>query len=149
MNEAATAHDITVTRVLDAPREAVWRAWTEPGQLARWWGPRGWSTQASQVTVDLRPGGTMRVTSVSAEDGAEMTTQGTFTEVREPERLAFEEASEDAWHDGAESVVTFTDLGDGRTEMTLRSTVHTTDEMRVNAEAGLRSAIDRLGELLA
>ena len=63
MNEAATAHDITVTRVLDAPREAVWRAWTEPGQLARWWGPRGWSTQASQVTVDLRPGGTMRMLS--------------------------------------------------------------------------------------
>ena len=149
MNEAATAHEISVTRVLDAPREAVWKAWTEPGQLARWWGPRGWSTPVSQVTIDVRPGGTMRVTSVSDEDGAEMTTEGVFTAVDEPERLAFEEASEDAWHDGAESVVTFTDLGDGRTEMTLRSTIRTSDEMAVRAEAGLRSAIDRLGELLA
>jgi uncharacterized protein YndB with AHSA1/START domain len=149
MTEAITAQEITVTRVFDAPREAVWKAWTEPAQLARWWGPRGWSTAASNVTIDLRTGGTMRVTSVSDEGGAEMTTEGVFREVVEPERLAFDEPSEDAWHEGAESVVTFTDLGDGRTEMVLRSTIHTTDEMRVHAEAGLTSAIDRLGELLA
>jgi uncharacterized protein YndB with AHSA1/START domain len=72
-----------------------------------------------------------------------------FTEVAEPERLAFDEASEDAWHDGARSVVTFTDLGDGRTEMVLRSTIHTTEEMLIHAEAGLTSAIDRLAEVLA
>jgi uncharacterized protein YndB with AHSA1/START domain len=149
MTEATTAQEITVTRIFDAPRDAVWKAWTEPAQLARWWGPRGWSTPASGVAIDLRPGGTMRVTSVADADGARMTTEGVFTEVAEPERLAFDEASEDAWHDGATSVVTFSDLGDGRTEMVLRSTIHTTDEMRAHAEAGLTSAIDRLGEVLA
>jgi hypothetical protein len=46
------------------------------------------------------------------------------------------------------SVVTFTDLGDGRTEMVLHSTIHTTDEMRVHAEAGLTSSLDRLAKHL-
>lgn len=148
MSDAATAREITVTRVFDAPRDAVWKAWTEPAQLAHWWGPRGWTTPESGVSVDLRVGGTMRVTSFSDEHGGEMTTVGTFTEVVEPERLSFDEASEDSWHEGADSTVTFTDLGDGRTEMTLRSTIHTTDEMATRAEAGLRGALDRLEELL-
>ena len=148
MTQAVTAHEITVTRVFDAPREAVWDAWTQPDQLAAWWGPRDWSTAPEDVTLDLRPGGTMRVTSVS-DEGAEMTTAGTLTEVVRPERLAFEEPPEDAWHEGASSVVTFTDLGDGRTEMVLRSTIRTTDEMIVHAEAGMREGVERLAELLS
>jgi uncharacterized protein YndB with AHSA1/START domain len=149
MTEATTAQEITVTRIFDAPRDAVWKAWTEPAQLAHWWGAPGWATPESGISVDLRVGGTMRLTSRSDEHGGEMTTVGTFTEVVEPERLSFEEASEDSWHEGADSTVTFADLGDGRTEMTLRSTVHMTDELAAQAEAGLRGAIDRLAELLA
>jgi uncharacterized protein YndB with AHSA1/START domain len=148
MTEAITAHEIVVRREFDAPREAVWDAWTQPDQLAAWWGPRNWSTPPENVSLDLRPGGTMRVTSVS-EEGAEMTTAGTFTEVVRPERLAFEEPPEDAWHEGASSVVTFTDLGGSRTEMVLHSTIRTTDEMVVHAEAGLREGIERLAELLS
>ena len=120
MSEAATARKITVTRVFDSPRDAVWKAWTEPAQLAHWWGAPGWTTPESGISLDLRVGGTMRLTSRSDEHGGEMTTVGTFT-----------------------------DLGDGRTEMTLRSTIHMTDELATQAEAGLRGAIDRLAELLA
>ncbi len=149
MSEPTTAREITVIRVFDAPRDAVWKAWTEPAQLARWWGAPGWTTPESGISLDLRVGGTMRVTSLSDEHGDEMTTIGTFTEIVEPERLSFEEASEDSWHDGADSTATFTDLGDGRTEMTLRSTVHTTDEQAMQAAAGMRGALDRLAELLA
>ena len=148
MTEAATAHEITVRRVYDAPREAVWDAWTQPEQLAAWWGPRDWSTSPENVSLDIRPGGTMRVRTVS-DEGAEMTTDGTLTEVVRPERLAFEEPADDAWHEGASSVVTFTDLGDGRTEMVLRSTLRTTDEMIVHAEAGMREGVERLSELLS
>jgi len=149
MTEAVTAHEITVRRVLDAPRDAVWKAWTQPAEIAAWWGPHGWSTPPGNVSIDLRPGGAMRITSVSDEDGAEMTTIGTFTDVVMSERLAFEEPAEDAWHDGASSTVTFTDLGDGRTEMVLRSTIHTTDGMIVHAEAGMNASADRLAELLS
>jgi uncharacterized protein YndB with AHSA1/START domain len=148
MTEAATAQEITITRVFDAPRELVWKAWTEPDQLARWWGPPGWSTPPSGVTMDVRPGGAFRVASVSDEDGTEMPVVGVYREVVEPERLVFEEPAEDAWHDGAVSVMTLTDLGDGRTEMALHATIQTTDEMRGHAEAGMRGSFDRLAEHL-
>jgi uncharacterized protein YndB with AHSA1/START domain len=149
MAEAVTAQEITITRVLDAPRELVWKAWTEPDQLARWWGPPGWSTPRETITAELRPGGTFRVTSVSDEDGTEMTVVGVYREVVEPERLVLEEPAEDSWHEGAVSVATFTDVGDGRTEMVVRATIHTTDEMRAQAEAGMAATFDRLAEHLA
>ena len=148
MADAVRAQEITITRVYDAPRELVWKAWTEPEQLARWWGARGWSTPPSNITMDLRPGGTFRVTSVSDEDGTEMSSYGVYREVVEPERLVFDEPAEGSWHEGAVSVATFTDLGDGRTEMIVHTTVHTTDDMRGVAEAGMKGSFDRLAEAL-
>lgn len=149
MTVAITAHEITVTRVFDAPRRLVWDAWTQPRELAAWWGARGWTTPPENIAVDLRPGGVMRLTSISDHDGSEMTTYGIIREVVEPERLVFVEPAEESWHEGAEAVVTFTDLGDGRTEMVFRSTIHTTDEMRARAEAGFTTALDRLAEALS
>ena len=148
MAEAVTAHQITSTRVVDAPRERVWKAWTEPDQLARWWGKRGWSVRPSTVTMDVRPGGSFRLTSVNDEGGSEMPQEGVYREVVEPERLVLEEPAEGAWHEGSVSVVTFTDLGDGRTEMALQATIYTTEEMRGQAEAGMESTLDRLAEHL-
>ena len=144
----ATAQEITITRVFDAPRELVWRSWTEPDQLAQWWGPSGWSTPVSAVTMDVRPGGEFRLVSTN-EDGAEMPVQGTYTEVVAPERLVLEEAAEGAWHDGAVSELVLIDLGGNRTEMRFRATIHTTDDMRGTAEAGLEGTFDRLAEHLA
>ena len=148
MTEAATAKEITLTRVFDAPRELVWNAWTDPDQIIEWWGPPGWSTPRENVSMDVRPGGTMRITSI-AEDGTEMTVTGVYRDVVEPERLTFEEPAEDAWHEGAQSVVTLTDLGDGRTEMIVQATMHTTDEMREQAAAGMEGTFDRLTEHLS
>jgi uncharacterized protein YndB with AHSA1/START domain len=148
MPDPLTAHEITLTRVFDAPRRLVWDAWTQPDQLVRWWGARGWSTPLDTVTLDVRPGGVFRLTSVS-EDGAEMAMAAVFTEVEEPDRLVVEEVAEESWHEGATSVVTFTDLGDGRTELTLRSTIHTSDAMRAPAEAGMAQSLDRLAEALS
>jgi uncharacterized protein YndB with AHSA1/START domain len=95
--------EITITRVYDAPRELVWKAWTEPERLATWWGKRGWTALPESIVLEPRPGGRFFVTTVNA-DGAEMTTDGVFTEVVEPERLAFTGGS-----------VTFTELPGGRT----------------------------------
>jgi uncharacterized protein YndB with AHSA1/START domain/catechol 2,3-dioxygenase-like lactoylglutathione lyase family enzyme len=149
MTEAATAQEITITRVFDAPRQLVWDAWTQPDQLASWWGKRGWTTDPSKIVMELRPGGTFRLTSVSDEDGMEMPQEGVYREVVEPERLVIDEGGERNWHEGATSVVTFTDLGDGRTEMTFRSTIQTTEDMRGHAETGVVSSFDRLAEHLA
>lgn len=148
MTEGADARESVITRVFDAPREQVWRAWTEPEQISRWWGPRGWSTPLSEITMDLMPGGAFRLISVSDEDGTEMVQEGTYREVVEPERLVIEEAAEGAWHAGAVTVLTFADLGDGRTEMVFRTTIRTTAEGLDTAAAGLESAFDRLAEYL-
>ena len=129
--------EIVVTRVFEAPRERVWRAWTEPGELARWWGKRGWTTPPDSVTMDVRPGGEFSLLSVSDEDGREMRLDTTYREIVEPERLSFGEAT-----------VTLTDLGGGRTEMVFRTTTEMTDEIRQRAAGGLASAFDRLAEQL-
>jgi uncharacterized protein YndB with AHSA1/START domain len=149
MTETIAAREITITRVFDAPRELVWKAWTEPDQLARWWGKRGWNAVPSTITMDIRPGGSFRLISINDEDGREMAQEGVYREVVEPERLVLEEAAEDAWHDGAVTVVTLTDLGDGRTEMGFHTTIRTSDEMRGIAQAGIADSFDRLAEHLA
>jgi uncharacterized protein YndB with AHSA1/START domain len=147
MTEAQAAQEITIRRVFHAPRELVWKAWTEPHQLAEWWGPPGWTTPLDSITMDVRSGGIFRLTGVS-EDGTEMPQEGVYREVVEPERLVLDEPAEGAWHEGATSTVTFTDLGDGRTEVVLHATIHTTDEMRAQAEAGVAGSLDRLAEHL-
>jgi len=126
---------ISITRVFDAPREEVWRAWTQPERIAQWWGKRGWSTPVSSVELDVRPGGVFRLNSINDEDGREMPMDAVYTEVVEPERLAFGTSS-----------VTFADLGDGRTEMRFEATVSA--EVAEVAAGGLASAFDRLEELL-
>jgi uncharacterized protein YndB with AHSA1/START domain len=148
MPEAATAREITVTRVLDAPRELVWSAFTEPGQLASWWGPPGWSTDPAEVTMDVRAGGEFSLTSVS-DEGERMPVVAVYREVAEPERIVLEEPAESNWHEGAITEVTFTDLGDGRTELMLRTTVQTTGEMARHAEGGMNASVERLAELVA
>ncbi len=148
MTEAATAREITITRTFDAPRELVWKAWTDPEHLARWWGPPGRTTPVDSITLEARPGGTFRVSSISEEHGDDMVTLGTYREVVEPERLVLEEAAEDSWHDGAVSEMTLIELADGRTEMRFRATIHTSEEMIGIAEVGITSAFDRLAEQL-
>ena len=136
--EAVARREITITRIYDAPRELVWKAWTEPERLARWWGKRGWTTPPSSVTMDVRPGGVFRLNSISEDDGREMPLDTVYREVVEPERLAFGDAT-----------VTLTDLADGRTEMTFHTTIETTEKIREAAVGGLSSAFDRLAEQLA
>lgn len=126
---------ISITRVFNAPREEVWRAWTEPERIAQWWGKRGWSTPVSSVELDVRPGGVFRLNSINDEDGREMPMDAVYTEVVEPERLAFGTTS-----------VTFVDLGDGRTEMQFEATVSA--DVAAAAAGGLASAFDRLEESL-
>ncbi len=149
MTETVAAREITITRVFDAPRALVWKAWTEPDRLARWWGRRGWNAVPASITMDVRPGGLFRLTSVNVQDGRQMAQEGVYREVVEPERLVLEEAAEDAWHDGAVTVVTLVDLGDGRTEMTFQATIRTSEEMRGVAQHGIADSFDRLAEHLA
>ncbi len=145
MTDTVTADEIVITRVFDAPRERLWAAWTTPEGLARWWGKRGWNTPVESVTVDPRPGGVFRLNSISEADGREMPMDARFREVVEPERLVMGPPDDT----GTVTTVTFTDLGDGRTEMVFRTIVEMGEDLRASAHGGLTSAFDRLQELLA
>ena len=139
--------EFTSTRVLDAPRELVWAAWTEPEQLTRWWGPKEMSTPLDKIEVDLRPGGDFRLTMVSDRTGSEFPTDMQFREVVEPERIVF------GWEatrglGAGEVTVTLKDLG-GRTEMTTHFVGYQTDEIARESQIAWGTQIDKLAEHLA
>jgi uncharacterized protein YndB with AHSA1/START domain len=145
--DGMTRRQQTFTRVFDAPRELVWKAWTEPEQLAQWWGPRGIQTPLETIEVDLRPGGAFRMTMVSEADGTEFPTEMEFREVVEPERIVFGWEAQRGLGAG-EVTVTFNDLG-GKTEVIAHFDGFTTDEIMADAEIGWNGQLDKLGEWLA
>ena len=85
---ATSDRRFTITRVFDAPRELVWRCWTDPDEAPAWLHPRGVVTPREHVDFDVRPGGRYRYTMV-AGDGTEYPTTGTYREVSPPDRLVF------------------------------------------------------------
>lgn len=113
--------ELAFTRTLSAPRARVWRAWTDPKQLALWWGPNGFTNPVCEL--DPRPDGVIRI-HMRAPDGTVYPMIGTVREVTSPERLVF--ASE-ALEDGKPlfRVLTTVTLAeqDGRTVQTVRARV--------------------------
>jgi len=114
--------ELTLTRIIDAPRELVFKAWTEPEQVAKWWGPDGFT--APVVELDPRPGGALRV-DMQGPDGVVYPNTGEFLEVVEPERLVVTTRLLDG--DGnvlVEDVntITFEDEG-GKTKVTVHARV--------------------------
>jgi len=90
MSDATT--ELVITRVFDAPRELVYRAFTDPDQLAAWFGPVGWSVPRDSVTVEAKVGGHQRLTMVNDEDPAQSSpVDATFVEVIENELLVGEQ----------------------------------------------------------
>src|SRR5215475_11595396 len=140
--------EFTIVRVFVSPREAVWRAWTEPEQLAQWFGPRGVSTPRDKIRMDLRPGGVASLVMVDDASGEAYPNTGSYLEVVPPERLVWKD---DGFPDGTGAgtvTVTLRDLG-GKTELTLHAVADFTETMRAQSEVGWGSSFDRLAELLA
>jgi len=114
-NDAAERMLITV-REIDAPREAVFDAWTKPEHLARWWGPDGFSTTTH--AFEMKKGGHWRFT-MHGPDGRDYQNLVTYEEIARPERIVYRHGGEgDTEHVQFRNTVTFEDLG-GRTRLTL------------------------------
>jgi uncharacterized protein YndB with AHSA1/START domain len=108
---------ITMTRVFDAPRERVWREWTEPEAFADWFGGTESDVPLDTVAMDVRPGGEWRLTMYFGAERREIRWRGDYREVLAPERLVFT-VTDQPDSDAYELVtVVLVDLGDGRTEM--------------------------------
>jgi len=82
----ATTQELVIERVFNAPRHLVYRAFTDPDQLARWFGPIGWSTPRNTIDMDVRVGGHQRLVMVNDQDSSQTSpVSATFTEVVENE----------------------------------------------------------------
>ena len=140
---------IVIERELEAPRELVWQVWTDPDQVAQWWGPEGFTTPREKIEYDLRPGGAARLTMVGP-DGQEYPNNGTFTVVEPPERIAFAENDIDhPMMESGETTVEFLDLGGDRTKVVITSRLVCAEELVEMAQAGWNSQLDKLVKLLA
>ena len=141
-NISVAENELVVTRVIDAPRRLVFKAWTQPEHIARWWGPQGFTT--IHCDMDVRVGGAYRF-GMRSPQGTEHWKRGFYREIVEPERIVFTFAWEDA--DGApghELLTTVTFAEDGaRTRLTLHQAVFATTERRDDHGRGWTSCLER------
>jgi uncharacterized protein YndB with AHSA1/START domain len=140
---------ITITRVFDAPRDRVWKEWTEPEAFADWFGGPESEVPLTTVSMDVRPGGSWRATMFASPGRREIRWKGEYQEVVEPERLVFTVSDQPG--DEAYELVTvvLTDLGDGRTEMLFQQRGRMSAEQYERAGQGWSSFFDRIAERLA
>jgi uncharacterized protein YndB with AHSA1/START domain len=112
-----TADGITIRRVFDAPRERVWKEWTDPEAFADWFGGPDWEVPLDTVAMDVTPGGSWRLTMYGEQERREIRWHGEYREVAEPERLVFTVTDRPGEDANELVIVELTDLGGGRTEM--------------------------------
>ncbi len=144
--------ELVLTSVFDVPRELVFKAWTDPKRVARWWGPQGFTNPVCEL--DARPGGAIRI-HMRGPDGTVYPMTGVYQEVVEPERIVFTSAAlDEKGHPMFEvlTTVTFAEQG-GKTKQILRARVIRRTAQAApylaGMEAGWTQSLERLAESLA
>jgi uncharacterized protein YndB with AHSA1/START domain len=153
--------ELVISRIINAPRKLVFRAWTDPEHFMRWWGPKGYTVPFCKI--DPRPGGRIRFCMRSPE-GHDIWNGGVFQEVVAPERLVSTDYFTDEQGNPvpptrygmgadfpAEAVitVTFEEHETGQTKLTLRQTLPASVAQQSAAQQGWSESFDRLAEYLA
>ena len=151
--------EIVITRIFDAPRELVWKAWTAPEHFKRWWGPRDYTCPFCQM--DLRVGGKY-LNCLRSPEGQDFWSTGVYKEIVPLERIVYTDSFADregnvvpATHYGMSAdfplelllTVTFEEQG-GKTKMTLRHVGIPAGEMSDLTAAGWNESFDKLPESL-
>ncbi|HUA33251.1 MAG TPA: SRPBCC domain-containing protein [Candidatus Binataceae bacterium] len=141
---------LVISRVFNAPRSLVYKAWTEPERIAQWFGPQGFKGEV--IKMDARIGGSFRFY-MRSPDGTDHWAQGVHHEIVEGERLVYTYAWADANGNATrpETLITvsFEDLGGDRTRLTFRQEVFESMTARDMHNSGWNSSFDRLAEYLA
>jgi uncharacterized protein YndB with AHSA1/START domain len=137
------SEQVLITRVFDAPRERVFKTWTEPDEVAAWYGPEQFDAPRDRIRIDLRVGGRWELTMVNRVNGAEFAIGYEILELVEPELLVLrsDPMPEAGMHEPTVVRVELHDLG-GKTRMTFSDGPYPPG--RGHAEAGWRAAFDKL-----
>ena len=140
------ARSLVTTRVFDAPRELVWKMWTDPEHVRHWWGPRGFTNTIDRM--DVKPGGHWSFV-MHGPDGTNYRNEIVYREVVAPARLSYSHGPSPRF----DVTVTFEEQG-GKTRLTMRSLFESAEILRkvietYNARQGMHETLDRLGEQLA
>ena len=146
-------HELTLTRLINAPREKVYRAWTEPEIMKRWFAPSPFT--APVVEVDVRPGGASYIL-MRGPDGKDYPNRGVYLEVVKNERIITTDAYTSAWVPSEKPfmtlVLTFEDEG-GKTRYTARALHWTAEDRKAHEEMGFHQGwaqcTDQLEALVA
>jgi uncharacterized protein YndB with AHSA1/START domain len=147
MNDtAANLGELTIIRTYDAPRAVVFECMVTPEHLTHFWGPTGVSTPLDRIKIDLQPGGVFETVMVNDSDGNEYTSRGVYVEIVEPSKLVWSESDVEG---GMTTSVTFVDLGDDRTEVTIHQTNVPEMYLSPEAQTGFKSSLDRFAEYVS
>lgn len=137
--------ELTYRRVHRASPELLFDCMTSPAHLTHFWGPAGTSTPLSGIVVELRPGGRFETTMVNDADGSRYTMRAVYVEIRRPDRLVWIEADVEG---GMRTTITFTDRGDGHTEVLTHQTNVPEAYLSAEARAGFGTSLDRFDAYL-
>ena len=149
MTEPHSDRDLVLTRLIDAPRRALYRAWTEPELLKRWFAPLPYETPHAEL--DVRPGGASLVV-MRGPDGVEFPNRGVFLEVVPDARLVFTDAYTSAWEPSPKPfmtvVLTFEDEA-GKTRYTARVRHWTAADRQAHEAMGFHQGWGQCADQLA
>lgn len=148
--DAATAkHELTITRLIDAPRDRLYRAWTEPELLKQWFAPRPYTTK--EADLDVRTGGSNHIV-MCDPDGNEMPGSGVYLEVVENEKIVFTDAFTSAWIPSDKpffvGIITFEEEG-GMTRYTARARHWTAQDCETHRQMGFEEGWGQCADQLA
>lgn len=145
---AAKSNEIAITRIYDAPVKLVWDAWTDPAQVAQWWGPRGFTI--THISKDLRPGGHWKYI-MHGPDGKDWPNNTKYHVVEKYKRLEYDHGGTDDTPPLFKVRVTFTEMGK-QTKMEMIMALETAEAAKQTKkfikDAGGNGTWDRLGEFL-
>jgi len=149
-NAATTSErELVLNRVIHAPREKLFRAWTQPELLKQWFAPLPWTTPHAEL--DVRPGGSSLVV-MRDPDGNEMPSRGVYLEVVENERIVFTDAYTNAWEPSEKPfmtvILTFED-DDGKTRYTARVRHWTVADREAHEKMGFHQGWGQCADQLA
>jgi uncharacterized protein YndB with AHSA1/START domain len=148
-SSATVDHELVLTRLIDAPRDKLYRAWTDAELLKQWFAPLPYTTPVAEL--DVRPGGANRIV-MRGPDGNDLPNRGVYLEVVENERLVFTDAYTKAWEPSPKPfmtvILTFEDEG-GKTRYTARVRHWTAADRETHEKMGFHEGWGRCTDQLA